>query len=152
MTFAQRLAIPALLLLAAPAFAQPASPAARKVVEKPAAVAATPAPETPGAELETCLGIENREAKDASSSFKVAAGTKIYAWARIARGETGKVVIAFRKADHDVFTQELSVSSIPYRTNAFRTFKKGDTGDWTAVVRDASGRELALAAFKVEIE
>jgi hypothetical protein len=51
-----------------------------------------------------------------------------------------------------VFTQELSVASVPFRTNAYKTFRKGDAGDWTAVVRDASGKELALSAFKVEIE
>jgi hypothetical protein len=152
MTLAQRLATPALLFFALPAFAQPASPAAPTVIEKPASGAATPATEAPSAELKTCLGIEHREALDASSSFKVAAGTKIYAWTRIARGEPGKITIVFRKGDRDVFAHELPVSGIPYRTNAFRTFRKGDTGDWTAVVRDASGKELALAAFKVEIE
>jgi hypothetical protein len=154
MTFAPRLAVSGLLLLASPALGQTASPAAPKVIEKPAAApeAAKPVPATPGAELKTCLAIENREAKDPSSSFKVAAGTKIYAWARIVNGEPGKVTIAFRKGDQDVFTQELSVASVPFRTNAYKTFRKGDAGDWTAVVRDASGKELALSAFKVEIE
>jgi hypothetical protein len=152
MTFAPRLAIPSLLLLALPALGQPASPATPKVIEKPAPKAAKSAPAAPGAELKTCLAIENREAKDPSSSFKVAAGTKIYAWTRIVRGEIGKVTIAFRKGEQDVFTQELSVSSVSFRTNAYKTFRKGDAGDWTAVVRDASGKELALSAFKVEIE
>ena len=150
MTFAPRLAIPGLLLLALPALGQPASPATPKVIEKPAPEAAKPA--APGAELKTCLAIENREARDPSSSFKVAAGTKIYAWTRIVRAETGKVTIAFRKGEQDVFTRELSVPSVPFRTNAYKTFRKGDAGDWTAVVRDASGKELALSAFKVEIE
>jgi hypothetical protein len=152
MTFAPRLAIPGLLLLASPALGQPASPATPKVIEKPAPEAAKSAPAAPGAELKTCLAIENREAKDPSSSFKVAAGTKIYAWTRIVRGETGKVTIAFRKGEQDVFTQDLSVESVPFRTNAYKTFRKGDAGDWMAVVRDASGKELALSAFKVEIE
>jgi hypothetical protein len=106
----------------------------------------------PGAELKTCLAIENREAKDPSSSFKVATGTKIYAWTRIVRGETGKVTIAFRKGERDVSTQELAVSGVPFRTNAYKTFREVDARDWTAVVRDASGNELALSAFKVEIE
>ncbi|MFI5197003.1 MAG: DUF2914 domain-containing protein [Thermoanaerobaculia bacterium] len=152
MNFATRFAVPGLLLLAFPALGQPASPAAPKVIEKAAPEAAKTAPAAPGAELKTCLAIENREAKDPSSSFKVAAGTKIYAWARIVRGEAGKVTIAFRKGDQDVFTQDLSVASVPFRTNAYKTFRKGDAGDWTAVVRDASGKELALSAFKVEIE
>jgi hypothetical protein len=152
MNFVPRFTVPGLLMLALPALGQTASPAAPKVVEKPAPETAKAAPAAPGAELKTCLAIENREAKDPSSSFKVAAGTKIYAWARIARGETSKVTIAFRKGDKDVFTQELSVASVPFRTNAYKTFRKGDAGDWTAVVRDASGNELALSAFKVEIE
>lgn len=152
MNFAPRFAVPGLLLLALPAFGQTSSPAAPKVVEKPAPDAAKPTPSAPGAELKTCLAIENREAKDPSSSFKVAAGTKIYAWARIVKGEPGKVTVAFRKGDQDVFTQELPVASVPFRTNAYKTFRKGDAGDWTAIVRDASGKELALSAFKVEIE
>jgi hypothetical protein len=69
MNFAPRLAIPGLLLLALSAFGQPASPAAPRVIEKPAPEAAKFA--APGAELTTCLAIESREAKDPSSSFKV---------------------------------------------------------------------------------
>jgi hypothetical protein len=69
MTLAPRLAIPGLLLLALPVFGQGASPAAPKVIEKPAPEAAKFA--APGAELRTCLAIENRETKDPSSPFKV---------------------------------------------------------------------------------
>jgi hypothetical protein len=69
MTLAPRLAIPGLLLLALPVFGQGASPATPKVIEKPAPEAAKFA--APGAELKICLAIENREAKDPSSSFKV---------------------------------------------------------------------------------
>jgi hypothetical protein len=151
MTVSPRLAISGLLFLSLPALGQPAPPAAPRVIEKSAPGPEKSAP-APRAELKTCLAIENREAKDPSSSFKVATGTKIYAWARIARGEIGKVTIVFRKGEQDVFTKELPVPSVPYRTSAYKTFRKGDAGDWTVVVHDATGRELALSAFTVEIE
>jgi hypothetical protein len=159
MKLTHRLMIPALLVLTAPLLAQTGSPAAPKVVEKPAppakeaapAKTAEPAAAAAAAEVKVCLGIENKDAKDPAASFKVAADTKIYAWARL-KGEPGPVSIAFKKGDKDVFVKELEVPSVPYRTNAYKTFRKGDAGDWTAVVRDATGKELASAAFKVEIE
>jgi hypothetical protein len=47
---------------------------------------------------------------------------------------------------------ELKVPRSPYRTNAYRTFRKGDEGAWTVKVLAADGAELGSAAFSVEIE
>lgn len=152
MKIAHRMLLPALLLLPVSLFAQNPPPAAAKEAPKPAAPAATaPAPAAEGLSVKLALAIENRDPKDPAASFKVADGTKIYAWTRVT-GTSGEVTIAFRKGDKDVWTQKLAVPSIPWRTNAYRTFRKGDAGDWTAVVRDAAGKELGSAPFKVEIE
>ncbi len=149
MRIAHRMALPALLLLPASLFAQSPPPAAAKEAPKPAAAA--PAPAAEGLEVKLCLAIENKDPKDPATSFKVADGTKVYAWTRVT-GEPGEVTIAFVKGDKDVWTFKLAVPSVPYRTNAYRTFHKGDAGDWKAVVRDSSGKELGSAAFTVEIE
>ncbi len=155
MRIVHRMALSALLLLPASLLAQNPPPAAAKEAPKPAAVAtaapAAPAPAAPGLAVKLCLAIENRDPKDPATSFKVASGTKVYAWTRVA-GQSGEVTIAFVKGDKDVWTQKLAIPSVPYRTNAYRTFRKGDAGDWKAVVRDSAGKELGSAAFKVEIE
>ncbi|MFI5181074.1 MAG: DUF2914 domain-containing protein [Thermoanaerobaculia bacterium] len=152
MKLAHRLALPAFLLLPVSLLAQNPPPAAPKEAAKPAApAAAAPAPAATGLEVKLALAIENKDPKDPAASFKVADGTKIYAWTRVT-GESGEVTIAFRKGDNDVWMQKLAVPSVPYRTNAYRTFRKGDAGDWMAVVRDAAGKGLGSAPFKVEIE
>ena len=124
------------LLFAVPAFAlaQPATPAAA------------------GTELKVGTGIENKQVAGEAKEFTVAAGTKIYAWARVSGVEAGaRVAIVFKKGDKEAHRQELSVPSVPYRTNAYKTFRKGDGGDWTVSVLGPDGKELATIAFKVEI-
>ncbi len=147
MRVSRRSALPVLLLLPAVLIAQGPPPPAAKEPARPAASEAA----SPGLDVKLCLAIENKDPKEPATSFKVAPDTKIYAWTRVT-GQPGDVTIAFVKGDKDVWTQNLSVPGVPYRTNAYRTFRKGDGGDWKAVVRDSAGKELGSAPFKVEIE
>jgi hypothetical protein len=107
---------------------------------------------SPAMEVKIGLGIEKLELTGAADSFKIAPGTKIFAWTRVKGVPAGSAVsIVFKKGDRQVFTKEFSIASIPYRINAYRTFRAGDAGDWTAVVTGSEGKELASSAFKVEI-
>jgi hypothetical protein len=106
----------------------------------------------PTAELKVGLGIEKMEITGEAAAFKVAAGTKIYVWTKVAGCADSKITIAFQKGDKVATRQELSVPRSPYRTNAYRTFRAGDEGEWTAKVLGAEGQELGSASFKVELE
>jgi len=107
----------------------------------------------PGAsDIRTGSGIESRELTGASDSFQIAPDTRIYAVAHIREsGAVGIVKIVFKKAGKDVFSKELQAPSVPYRTNAFRTFRRGDDGDWSVALAGPDGKELASQSFKVEI-
>lgn len=110
--------------------------------------------ETPkdATEIRIGAGISNHELTGAATDFKVPADTKIYAWARVRGVEPGTgVSIVFKKGDKEIFRQDLPIPSVPYRVHAYKTFRKGDSGDWSAAVLGPDGKELASASFKVEI-
>jgi hypothetical protein len=109
------------------------------------------AADAPKAELKVGTGIENHEIAGESADFKVPAGTKIYAWTKVT-GAEGSITVSFMKDGKEVSKQELQVPRSPYRTNAYRTFRKGDAGDWTVKILGADGKELGSASFKVAIE
>ncbi len=109
------------------------------------------AADAPKAEVKVGTGIEKHELTGESADFKVAAGTKIYAWTKIT-GAEGSVTVVFAKDGKESSKQELQVPRSPYRTNAYRTFRKGDTGAWTVKVMGADGAELGSASFKVSLE
>jgi len=106
----------------------------------------------PAAELKVGLGIEKMEITGEAAAFKVAAGTKIYAWTKVSGCADSKITIAFQKGDKVSTKQELNVPRSPYRTNAYRTFRAGDEGEWAAKVLAADGKELGSLTFKVELE
>jgi len=111
---------------------------------------AKPAAQT---EIKVGTGIEAKEVAGAADSFKIAPDTKLYAWAKVAGvAADAKVTVAFFKGDKEAYKRELTVAGVPYRLNAYRTFRVGDDGDWTAKVLGPDGAELAAAAFKVEIQ
>lgn len=130
----------------APVVKEKPMPAATKPAEPAAA-----APAASGPELKLCLAVESREPKDAAMSFKVAAGTKIWAWTRVAGVAPGDYAIVFRKGDQEVFSQKLAVPSVPWRTQAYKTFRAGDGGAWTAALVGSDGKDAASAPFTVEI-
>jgi hypothetical protein len=102
------------------------------------------------AEVKVGLGIAKWELTGAAESFKVAPGTKLYAWTRV-RGVKDAITIVFAKGGKTVFQQKLEVKSSPYRTNAYHTFRAGEAGAWTAKVLAPDGTELGSASFTVEI-
>jgi hypothetical protein len=114
--------------------------------------AQAPKPETKAsAEIRTGTAIEKMEVQGEAATFKVAAGTKIYAWTKVTGAADSTITVAFSKGDR-TSKQELKVPHSPYRTHAYRTFRKGDEGNWTVKVLAADGTELGTAAFTVEIE
>ena len=106
----------------------------------------------PATELKAGLGIEKMELTEPADSFKVAPDTKIYAWARVRGIAAGSsVALAFRKGDKEVYRKEITIPSVPYRINAYRTFRAADGGDWKIVLSGADGKEIASTDIKVEI-
>jgi hypothetical protein len=103
------------------------------------------------AEIKLGTAVEKMEIQGEATSFKVAAGTKIYAWTRVTGAADRTVTVVFSKGDR-TSKQELKVPRSPYRTNAYRTFRTGDDGEWTVKVLAADGAELGTATFTVAFE
>lgn len=61
------------------------------------------------------------------------------------------MTLTFSKGDKEAFRKELQAAGSPWRVNAYKTFRAGDGGDWTAKLLGPDGAELASAKFKVEI-
>ncbi|MBP1773363.1 MAG: hypothetical protein H6P99_2526 [Holophagaceae bacterium] len=121
-----------------------------------ALVAQSPKPEAkadakPSAEVKVGTAVEKMEIQGEATTFKVAAGTKIYAWTRVTGAADSTVTVVFSKGDR-TSKQELKVPRSPYRTNAYRTFRTGDDGEWTVKVMAADGAELGTATFTVAFE
>lgn len=104
------------------------------------------------AEVKIGLGIEKMELTGAAERFKVAAGTRIYAWTKVTGCADTAITMAFFKGGVQVSKQDLTVPRSPYRTNAYRTFRLGDEGEWTVKVLSADGAEIGAASFGVEVE
>ena len=147
------LALP--LTLVAEEAKKPAA-APKAAVAETAAPAPKPAAATEkaaaGTELKVGTAVENKAIVGAAEEFKVAAGTKIWAWAKVAGvAADAKVTLTFNKGDKEAFRKELQAAGTPWRVNAYKTFRAGDGGDWTAKVLGPDGAELGSAKFKVEI-
>ena len=108
--------------------------------------------QAPSAEVKTGLGVEKYELTGASSDFKVAPDTKIFMWAKVTGVTDGTVTAVFLKEGKEMSKQDLKVPHSPYRTHAYRTFRKGDDGAWTVKVVGADGAMLGSADFKVALE
>lgn len=138
----------------APPAAATAAPAAAP--DAKAAKAPAPAEKTSAStELKVGTGVEKKEIVGAASEFKVAADTKIWAWARLAglpaEAKVTLVTLTFTKGEKEAFRKELTAAGSPWRVNAYKTFRAADGGDWTARLLGPDGAELATAKFKVEI-
>ncbi len=130
-------AVPLVLALAFVARAQAAKP-------KATAGAAT-------AEVKVGTGIEKMELQGEAKTFTVAAGAKIHVWTKVTGAADTTISVVFTKGEK-TSRQELKVPRSPYRTHAYRTFRKGDEGAWTAKVVGADGAELGSASFTVAIQ
>ena len=116
-----------------------------------AAPTAAPTAIRPHAELKTGTAVEKLEIVGETSEFKVAAGTRIYVWAKVMGAADTTVTVVFSKGDK-TSKQELKVPRSPYRTNAYRTFRKGDEGEWTVKLMGDQDAVLGSATFKVDIQ
>ncbi|MBI3132595.1 MAG: DUF2914 domain-containing protein [Acidobacteria bacterium] len=116
------------------------------------ALTALVAQDAPSAEVKVGTGVEKMALQGEATEFKVAANTKIYAWTSVKGAADSTITVSFEKDGKQVSKQELKVARSPYRTWAFRTFRAGDAGKWTAKVLDADGKALGEAAFTVEVE
>ena len=105
----------------------------------------------PHAEVKTGTAVEKLEIAGEASAFKVSAGTRIYVWAKIMGAADTTVTFIFTKGDK-ASKQELKVPRSPYRTHAYRTFRKGDEGEWTVKLIGDQEAELGSATFQVEIQ
>ena len=97
-------------------------------------------------------GVEKYEIVGASDSFTVAPNTRIYAATRLTGVEPGTVNIVWSKDGKEVSKTELKVPRASYRTHAYRTFRAGDTGAWTARVVGTDGTELGSTSFQVQVQ
>ena len=97
-------------------------------------------------------GVEKYEIVGGSDSFTVAPNTRIYAATKLTGVEPGTVNIVWSKDGKEVSKTELKVPRASYRTHAYRTFRAGDTGAWTAKVVGADGTELGSTSFQVQVQ
>ena len=117
----------------APAAAAPADKAA------PAPKVAPAAEKAAGSELKVGTNVENKALVGAAEEFKIAADTKIWAWAKaVGVAADAKLTLSFSKGDKEAYRKELQAAGSPWRVNAYKPFRAGDA-------------ELASAKFKVEI-
>ena len=105
----------------------------------------------PHAELKTGTAVEKMEVVGETSTFKVAAGSKVYAWAKVMGAADTTVTFVFSNGTK-TSKQELKVPRSPYRTHAYRTFRKGDEGEWTVTLIGDQEAVLGSATFKVELQ
>jgi hypothetical protein len=117
----------------------------------PALLCAQGTPIRPHAELKVGTGIEKLELTGEAVEFKVAPGAKIYAWAKVMGAADTTVTFVFSK-DDKTSKQALKVPRSPHRTNAYRTFRKGDDGEWTVKLIGDQEAVLGSASFKVAIQ
>jgi hypothetical protein len=115
------------------------------------AQAAKASPDKAMAEVKVGTGIEKMEIQGEAAAFTVEAGSRIHAWTKVVGAADTTIAVVFAKGDK-TSRQELKVPRSPYRTHAYRTFRKGDEGSWTVKVMGADGAELGTATFTVEIK
>lgn len=97
-------------------------------------------------------GVEKYEIVGASDSFTVAPNTRLYAATKLTGVEPGTVNVVWSKDGTEVSKTELKVPRASYRTHAYRTFRAGDTGAWTAKVVGTDGTELGSTSFQVQVQ
>ncbi|WNG44077.1 DUF2914 domain-containing protein [Archangium minus] len=118
----------------------------------PALLLTTSAFAAGSADVKVGTGIEKYEVTGASDSFTVAPNTRIYAATKITDVEPGTVTVVWSKDGKEVSKTELKVPRASYRTHAYRTFRAGDTGAWTARLVGADGSELGSTSFQVQVQ
>lgn len=97
-------------------------------------------------------GVEKYEVTGTSDNFTVAPNTRIYAATKLTGVEPGTVNVVWSKDGKEVSKTELKVPRASYRTHAYRTFRAGDSGAWTAKVVGTDGTELGSTSFQVQVQ
>jgi hypothetical protein len=92
------------------------------------------------------------ELRGEATAFKVVAGAKLWAWTKVSGMADTTISVVFEKGGQAVFKQELKVPRDAYRTYAYRTFRKGEGGDWIARIQGPDGKPLGSASFTVTVE
>lgn len=118
----------------------------------PALLLTTTAFAAGSADVKVGTGVEKYEITGASDSFTVAPNTRIYAATKLTGVEPGTVTVVWSKDGKEVSKTELKVPRAAYRTHAYRTFRAGDSGAWTAKIVGADGAELGTASFQVTVQ
>ncbi len=104
------------------------------------------------ADVKVGTGVEKYEITGASDSFTVTPNTRIYAATKLSGVEPGTVTVVWSKDGKEVSKTELKVPRATYRTHAYRTFRAGETGSWTAKVVGMDGAELGSSSFQVQVQ
>lgn len=116
-----------------------------------AALAQEPSTPAPSAEVKVGSGVADHELQGEARAFTVAPQTRLYTWVKVAGAADSTVTVAYLKDGKERSRFALAVPRSPYRTQAYRTFRAGDAGAWTASARAADGTELARVDFTVEL-
>ncbi len=103
------------------------------------------------AEVKVGTAVEKYQVVGASDSFTVAPNTRLYAAAQISDAEVGTLTVVWSKDGKEVSKTELKVPRAKYRTHAYRTFRAGDSGAWTAKFVGMDGAEMGSATFQVTV-
>jgi hypothetical protein len=120
------------------------------LAEDAAAPAAAPA--AAAADVKVGTAVEKNEIQGAAETFQVAPDTKLFTWVKVTGAADQKITVAYLKDGKEATKVELNVPRSPYRTHAYKTFRAGDSGAWTAVARTADGAEIGKASFTVEVK
>ena len=108
---------------------------------------------TPSAAVKVGTGIESKDVTGEAAELKVAPDTNVYLWTKVSGlPADAKVKLAFEKADRKAWEREKTLAGSPYRTWVYRTFRAGDSGEWTAKVLGPDGAGLGAVKFQVEIQ
>ena len=108
-------------------------------------------PRSASAEVKVGTSVANHEIVGEAASFTITPETKLYTWVKVTGMADQTVTVTYLKDGNEVSKVELNVPRSPFRTHAYKTFRKGDEGSWTASARASDGTELGKAEFTVAI-
>lgn len=107
---------------------------------------------TPSAEVKVGTGIENRDVTGEAAVLEVAPDTNVYLWTKVSGlPADAQLKLVFARGEKTAWERERTAAGSPYRLWVYRTFRAGDSGEWTAKVLGPDGAELGALKFQVEI-
>ena len=107
---------------------------------------------TPSAEVKVGTGVEDKVVTGEAPTLQIAADTNVYLWAKLSGLPADATVkLVFARGESAAWERARTAAGSPYRLWVYRTFRAGDSGEWTAKVLGPDGAELGSAKFQVEI-